>query len=194
MFTLLLDSSSAYLNVGFMKDGKLFCYSSYESWQTQSEKMVPEIDKLMNEYGISRNDIVSIVTAVGPGSYTGVRIALTIAKIMSLSLNVPIYPVSSLRILKNGKIPSICLINARSGRSYFAVYEGEKTIVPDSILRNEDVIKYINEHPNYSICGDARYLGYDFNDTNVCEQMVTLFPYLEKIDDSLGLKPIYMKD
>ena len=119
MFTLLLDSSSAYLNVGFMKDGKLFCYSSYESWQTQSEKMVPEIDKLMNEYGISRNDIVSIVTAVGPGSYTGVRIALTIAKIMSLSLNVPIYPVSSLRILKNGyqhieishiSIASICML------------------------------------------------------------------------------------
>lgn len=194
MTILLLDSSSAYLNVGFLKDGKLFCYTSYESWQTQSEHMVPEIDKLMEENSLSREDIEGVVTAIGPGSYTGVRIALTIAKTVALSLNVPVYPVSSLRILKNGKIPSICLINARSGRSYFAVYEGEKTLIPDTIKRNEEVLEYIKEHPNYSVCGDARYLGLEFNDTNVCEQMVSLFPYLEKVDDSLGLKPVYMKD
>ena len=192
--TLLLDSSSAFLSVGFLKDGKLFCYKSYESWQTQSEHMVPEIDKLMVENDITKDDIDSVVTAIGPGSYTGVRIALTIAKIVSLSLGVPIYPVSSLRVLKNGKKPSICLINARSGRSYFAVYEAEKTIIADTIKTNEEVLKYIEEHPDYSICGDARYLGFEYNDTNVCEQMVSLFPYLEKLDDTLGLKPIYMKD
>ena len=194
MIALLLDSSSAYLNVGFMKDDELFCYTSYESWQTQSEHMVPEIDKLMKENGLSRKDISAVVTAIGPGSYTGVRIALTIAKVTALSLDIPVYPVSSLRILKNGKKPSICLINARSGRSYFAVYEGEKTIISDTIKKNEEVLEYIKEHPDYFICGDARYLGFEFNDTNVCEQMVSLFPHLEKIDDALGLKPIYMKD
>ena len=156
--------------------------------------MVPEIDKLMEENSLSREDIEGVITAIGPGSYTGVRIALTIAKTVALSLNVPVYPVSSLRILKNGKIPSICLINARSGRSYFAVYEGEKTLIPDTIKRNEEVLEYIKEHPNYSVCGDARYLGLEFNDTNVCEQMASLFSYLEKVDDSLGLKPVYMKD
>ena len=194
MASLLLDSSSAFLNVGFMKDGKLLCYTSYESWQTQSEHMVPEIDKLMKEYGLTKNDIDSVVTAIGPGSYTGVRIALTIAKIVSLSLGVPVYPVSSLRVLKNGKKPSICLINARSGRSYFAVYEGEKIVISDTIKKNDEVLEYIKEHPDYSICGDARYLGFEYIDTNVCEQMVSLFPCLEKLDDSLGLKPIYMKD
>lgn len=194
MIALLLDSSSAFLNVGFMKDGNLLCYTSYESWQTQSEHMVPEIDKLMEENNISRKDIGAVITAIGPGSYTGVRIALTIAKVASLSLGIPVYPISSLRILKNGKIPSICLINARSGRSYFAVYEGEKTIISDTIKKNEEVLEYIKEHPNYSVCGDARYLGLEFNDTNVCEQMVSLFPHLEKLDDGLGLKPVYMKD
>ena len=86
------------------------------------------------------------------------------------------------------------MINARSGRSYFAVYEGEKTIISDTIKKNEEVLEYIKEHPNYSVCGAARYLGLEFNDTNVCEQMVSLFPHLEKLDDGLGLKPVYMKD
>ncbi|MCR4911361.1 MAG: tRNA (adenosine(37)-N6)-threonylcarbamoyltransferase complex dimerization subunit type 1 TsaB [Bacilli bacterium] len=194
MVTLLLDSSNTLLNVGFMKDGSLLCSTSYESWQSQSEHMIPEIDKLMDEYNITRHDIKGIIVAIGPGSYTGVRIALTIAKVMALALNIPIYPVSSLRVLKNGKIASICLINARSGRSYFAVYEGEKTIIEDTIKTNDEVLKYIEEHPDYCVCGDARYLGFENNDTNICLQMVTLAKYLKPVENDLGLKPIYMKD
>ena len=194
MINLLLDSSNINLSVGIMKDDSLLDSISYESWQTQSENMVSEIDKLLTKHNISRNDISGVVTAIGPGSYTGVRIALTIAKTIALALDVPVYPVSSLRILINNDKPSICLINARSGRSYFAVYRGSKTIVPDCIRQNEEVINYINEHKDYSVCGDARYLGLENNDTNVCLQMVSLFKDLTPCDNHLGLKPIYMKD
>ena len=194
MVKLLLDSSNTYLSVGLMKDNALLDYTSYESWQSQSEHMVPEIDALLCEHNIDRNDIDGIVCAIGPGSYTGVRIALTIAKTVSLALNIPIYPVSSLRILKDNDNPSICLINARSGRSYFGVYEGNKTIEKDQILTNEEVLNYINEHPNYKICGQVKYLGFDNYDSNVCLQMVNLFSSLDKLDDTLGLKPVYMKD
>ena len=194
MVNLLLDSSNTYLSVGIMKDDALLDYTSYESWQSQSEHMVPEIDNLLKKHSLSRNDISAIVVAIGPGSYTGVRIALCIAKVMALALNIPIYPVSSLRVLKDSDKPSICLINARSGRSYFAVYQGDKTIEKDQILTNEEVIKYVNEHPDYSICGQVKYLGYDVFDSNVCLQMVSLFKHLDRLDDTLGLKPVYMKD
>ncbi len=194
MVSLLLDSSNTSLSVGFEKEGKLVCFTSYEAWQVQSEHMVPEIDKLMKEYHISRSDISKIVVSIGPGSYTGVRIALTIAKVASLSCNCPIFPVSSLRVLKDFDKPSICVINARSGRSYFAVYEGNKTIVSDVIKTNDEVLEYIKEHPSYSICGDARYLGFENNDTNICLQMIRLMDVLDKCENELGLKPIYMKD
>ena len=194
MYTLLLDSSNTSLSVGFMKDDNLYCYTSYESWQSQSEHMVPEIDKLMNEYNINREDIDAIIVTIGPGSYTGVRIALTIAKTTALALNIPIYPVSSLRVLKNDKRPSICLINARSGRSYFAVYEDDKVIIGDTIKKNEEVKEYIANHPDYSVCGDARYLGLEKVDTNICQQMVSLAKVLKPVENDLGLKPIYMKD
>ena len=194
MYTLLLDSSNASLSVGFMKDKSLLCYTSYESWQTQSENMIPEIDKLIKKHQISRNEIDGIVVAIGPGSYTGVRIAITIAKTMSYALNIPVYPVSSLRVLKDNDKPSICVINARSNRSYFGVFDKDKIIVNDVIMSNDDVLKYIGSHSDYSICGDARYLGFENKDTNVCLQMVSLFNSLPRIDDASGLKPIYMKD
>lgn len=194
MFTLLLDSSASSLSVGFLKDGKLLSSTSYEAWQSQSEHMIPEINKLMEDNSISYKDIDGIIVAIGPGSYTGVRISITIAKTIALALAIPVFPVSSLRVLKDNDNPSICLINARSGRSYFGVYHGEKTIVEDTIKTNDEVQQYISEHSDYSICGDARYLGFENNDTGVCKQMESLKPILSPIDDSLGLKPIYMKD
>ena len=194
MATLLLDSSNTSLSVGFENNGLLIGFTSYEAWQQQSEFMVPEIDKLMKKLDIKREDIEKIVCSIGPGSYTGVRIALTIAKTISLALSIPIYPVSSLRVLKDNDKPSICVINARSNRSYFGVYKGNKIIEPDTIKTNDEVKEYIKNHPEYSICGDAKYLGYEKKDTNICIQMVSLLPYLEKAENDLSVKPVYMKD
>ena len=194
MATLLLDSSNTSLSVGIENNGLLIGFTSYEAWQQQSEFMVPEIDKLMSKLNIKKEDLSKIICSIGPGSYTGVRIALTIAKTIFLAVSIPIYPVSSLRVLKDNDKPSICVINARSNRSYFGVYQGKEIIVEDTIKTNDEVKEYINKHPEYSICGDARYLGYEKKDINICEQMVTLLPYLNKADNDLSVKPVYMKD
>lgn len=194
MYSLLLDSSNTSLSVGFEKKDQLLCFTSYEAWQEQSEHMIPEIDKLMKEHSISREEISKVVVAIGPGSYTGVRIALTIAKVLALALNIPLYPVSSLRILKDDDKPSICLINARSGRSYFGVYEGSKILVEDTIKTNDEVLEYIKSHPTYSICGNAQYLGFENKDTNCCLQMVSLISDLSPIGNNLSAKPVYLKD
>ena len=194
MATLLLDSSNTSLSVGFENNGLLIGLTSYEAWQIQSEHMVPEIDKLMSELNLTRKDIKGIICSIGPGSYTGVRIALTIAKITSLACSCPIYPVSSLRVLKDNDKPSICVINARSNRSYFGVYQGKEILVSDSIKTNDEVKEYIASHPEYSICGDARYLGYENIDTNICKQMVSLIDILTPSENDLAVKPVYMKD
>ena len=194
MVAILLDSSNTSLTVGFASERGLIDYTSYEAWQVQSEFMVPEIDKLMSKLNLSRSDINKIVVSIGPGSYTGVRIALTIAKVMALALNIPICPVSSLQVLGNSKKPSICLINARSNRSYFGVYDGETCIVKDCVLTNDEVKKYIAEHPEYCVCGDARYLGFGNVDNNIALQMSNLLSSLAPCENNLGLKPIYLKD
>ena len=194
MATLLLDSSNTSLSVGIESKGELLGFISYEAWQAQSEHMIPEIDNLLKKYSLTRKDISGVVTSIGPGSYTGVRISLTIAKIIALCLDVPIYPVSSLRVLKDNDKPSICLINARSGRSYFGVYEKDKVIVSDTIKTNEEVLAYIKEHPSYSICGNVSYLGYENLDSNICLQMVSLLKSLSPFENSLALKPVYLKD
>lgn len=193
MYTVLLDSSNTNLSVGLARDNLLLENISYEAWQQQSEYMIPELNKLLEKYSVKKEEISAVMVAKGPGSYTGVRIAITIAKTMAVALGCKLYAVSSLRVQKDGKNPSICLINARSGRSYIGVYEGNETFLEDQIMKNDDVLKYIADHPSYSVCGDVKYLGLEVKETNNVLEMLNLKEALEDVNP-LSLKPVYMKD
>lgn len=194
MFTILLDSSNTSLTVGLAKDDVLLESVSYEAWQAQSEHMIPELDTLLNKYQVERKDIGDVVVAIGPGSYTGVRIAITIAKTIAAVLDCKIYTISSLRCQKDCKNPSICVINARSGRSYFGVFEDDKILVDDCILTNDKVLNYIHEHPSYSLCGNTVYLGVDGIQPDIARELLELKKFVQPVENPLAIKPVYMKD
>ena len=193
MVTILLDSSNTNLSVGVAKDNVLLDYISYEAWQRQSEYMIVELNKLLEKHNIKKEDITDVIVAKGPGSYTGVRIAITIAKTIAVALDAKLYAVSSLRVQKNGTMPSICLINARSNRSYVGVYQNQEVLLNDCIMKNDEVMKYIEDHPDYSVCGDTKYLNIQGIESNTMKEMLDLKDSLESINP-LSLKPVYMKD
>ena len=193
MYSVLLDSSNTNLSVGLARDNLLLENVSYEAWQQQSEYMIPELNKLLEKYQVQNEEISAVMVAKGPGSYTGVRIAITIAKTMAVALGCKLYAVSSLIVQKDGKNPSICLINARSGRSYIGVYEDKGVLLEDQIMKNDEVLKYIADHPTYSVCGDVKYLGLEVKETNNVLEMLSLKEVLDEVNP-LSLKPVYMKD
>lgn len=193
MLNLLLDSSDKNLAVGFAKDEEILGSIVYEAWQKQSEFMVDEIDKLMSKLAIKKEDIDGVVVSKGPGSYTGVRIALTIAKTISFALNIPLYLVNSLEVLQQIGHPSICLMNARGKRSYFAVYNSEKN-VQDCIKTNAEVMDFIHQHPDYSVCGDVAYLGLESLQNPVISNLAYFAKPEYRCEEPLGARPIYLKD
>lgn len=193
MYDLILDSSNSELLIAIAKDNNIIDRIEYEAWQRQSELMTFELEKLLKRNNINKKDIDSILLPIGPGSYTGIRISLTIGKIFAYALNIKIYPFSSLQILKTIKKPSICLINARSGRSYIGVYDDENVILKDTIYKNDEVIKYINNHPDYDICGDVNYLNLNGKNNDKVLNMLALKQYVEPLD-SFHIKPVYLKD
>ena len=193
MLYVILDSSATYLTVGLCDEAHLIDEVSYEAWQCQSEKMIPELKNLLDKNGYTQKDIKGVIVGIGPGSYTGIRISLTTAKILSLSLDIPLYPVSSLRLLKDGDNPTITLMNARSGRSYFAVYRGTDTIEEDQILTNDKVLEYIAAHPDYVVKGELRYLDREDNVGNISKEAFSLIKCLKASDEPLAVKPVYMK-
>ncbi len=192
-YTILLDSSVADLSVGIAKGNTIVSETRYEAWQKQSEYMVDELGKLMDSLGITKDDILDVMCSIGPASYTGVRIALTIAKTISLATSCPIYPVSSLEVLKDHDKPSICLINARSGFSYFNVYNSAKVHLNEQITTNDEVLKFINEHPDFVVCGDTKYLDIKGYKGDIIEEMLSLKEVVTPAADTFTLSPVYLK-
>lgn len=195
MISLLLDSANTYLVVGLAKDDKVIDKIVYEAWQKQSELMIPELDKILKRNNINPKSVGEIIVTKGPGSYTGVRIALTIAKIYAYTLNIPCYLLSSLMVLGKKDVPSICLINARSNRSYFAVYKNDECIIEDKILKNDEVMNYINEHKDYAVCGITNYLAEVNGEQNdLVENMLRLKTEKDLATNTLAIKAVYLKD
>ena len=192
MYQLLLDSSNKFLSVGLAKDGKVVDKIFYEAWQRQSEMMVTEIDNILKRNNVDKSELDGVVVGAGPGSYTGVRIGVTIAKTIAYALKIKLYAKSSLSLLKHQEFPTICVFNARSGRSYFGVYEGKKVIEEDTVLENDKVVEYIKAHPDYLLCGDTYQLGLESAKFDVINNLAD-FDKQEEVD-AFKLKPVYLKD
>ena len=194
MFEILLDSSSKYLSVGLAKDGKVIDKIFYEAWQRQSEMMTSELQTILKRNNVENKDIDAVVIGVGPGSYTGVRIAVTIGKTLAYALHTKVYAVSSLSLLRDECKPTICVFNARSGRSYVGVYEGEKCLLSDCVLSNEDLKKYIAEHPSYLINGELGHLGLDSNSYNTINNLAKDLNDEKLVENPFVVNPVYLKE
>ena len=189
-----IDTSDRYLFVCLCEDDKVLSKVSYEAWQRQSEYLVEEVDKAFFSAKMKKSELEAVVTSVGPGSYTGVRIGLTVAKTIAFALNLPFYLVSSLEMLQDYPRPSICLSNARSKRSYFAVYEQGKAIVEDCIKTNEEVKEFIAAHPDYVLCGDLDYLGLEGKAYDPLPTFFRCMDEAHRINSVHSARPVYLKD
>jgi tRNA threonylcarbamoyladenosine biosynthesis protein TsaB len=194
MVNILIDCSNTDLAIGLSENHKVIAKREYEAWQQQSELLVAELDKMLKANKITRDQIAAVVVSKGPGSYTGVRIALSVAKVLSFAQNCPLYLASSLEMMKDGDKPSICLVNARSKRSYIGVYEGEQEILKDTIMENTDVIAYIHAHPTYSLSGDLTYLSLEGKTIDVIENLNKADVERNLCVEKLAAKPVYLKD
>ena len=195
MYSLLLDSANRDLNVGLAKDNQIIDRISYQAWQRQSELMAVEVDAILKRNNISAKDIGEVVVTIGPGSYTGIRIALTIAKTLAFALDIKIFAVSSLISQKAPHQPTISVINARSNRSYVAIYDADgQVLVEEKVWPNDELIAWIKSNADFIVSGDAKYLDIDAYQPSVLDGMLEAKKKSIPVENILTLKPVYLKD
>jgi tRNA threonylcarbamoyladenosine biosynthesis protein TsaB len=100
---LALDTATPVTSVALLDDGELLGQVSEPS-KNHSRATLIAIDRLVNGLGLVRQDLGGIAVGIGPGSFTGVRVGLTLAKSLSFALRIPLVGISTLRALaQNGK-------------------------------------------------------------------------------------------
>lgn len=123
---LYIDTSSSYLYSAIATEDKIICEVKKEFGHNLSEEALPAIVSMFEEKNIKPTAINKIIVVNGPGSFTGIRIGITIAKIYAWSLNIPITTISALEAMslsiEDNKI-HVPLLDARRKYVFAAIYD-----------------------------------------------------------------------
>ncbi|NLD27063.1 MAG: tRNA (adenosine(37)-N6)-threonylcarbamoyltransferase complex dimerization subunit type 1 TsaB, partial [Acholeplasmataceae bacterium] len=102
MKQMVIDTSSKILYVAFL-DGDQEIYSvANEGTNNHSENLINVIKAGLEKYDLAVRDFDRIIVGIGPGSYTGLRVGVTVAKVFAWTLKIPLFCVSSLDVLASG--------------------------------------------------------------------------------------------
>jgi tRNA threonylcarbamoyladenosine biosynthesis protein TsaB len=139
-------------------------------------------------------EIKRIIVSNGPGSYTGVRIALTLAKFFAISLNIPLCVLSSLQAMCGVKTKQIALLDARSKRAYVGLYDKGIKLRDDFVCGLDELESLLKKHPDFEVVGDRFLVGLPEQEIDFPKQMLALSKLVEDHPDVDALVPVYLKE
>ena len=150
MRILYIDTSSSYLYAGIVTNRKLTSEVKKEFGHSLSEEALPSIVSLFEKENLSAKDIDKIIVVNGPGSFTGIRIGITIAKVFAWGLNIPITSVSALEAMSLSSTSDklhVPIINARRNYVFGAIYSKDNNIIlkPMHIKLEELLVELADE-------------------------------------------------
>ena len=159
MRVLYVDTSSSYLYSAIVEE--LISSVAEEYGQSLSEIALPKIVEMFEKNNLSPKDVDKIIVVNGPGSFTGIRIGITISKVYAWSLNTPITTITSLEAMSNSvqdhKI-HVPMLNARRGYVYAAIYNEKGDIIhkPEHI-KWDDLKEELDKLTDYEIISNDEF-------------------------------------
>ena len=142
-----IDTSTSYLYSGIISNDKLLSEVKINFGSELSKYTVSEIQKLFKDANLKPNDIDKIIVVSGPGSFTGIRIGMTFAKIFAYSMNKEITSITSLDAMSksiNSKKIIVPLIDARRGYVYAEAIQDNKIVLDAQYIKLDDLINKLN--------------------------------------------------
>lgn len=211
MLILAIDTSTNIGSVALVESEKgILGEITINNRTTHSEMIMKMIDTLLDISKVDRKKIEKIAVGIGPGSFTGIRIGVAVAKGLAYSLDIPIVGVNELEILASnysgdGKI--ISMIDARKERVFYGIYKRENGKLKDLDIKGadslEEVLKKVDEKV---VCiGDGAIVNREKIVEILGEKVEILDDYLnipratilaklgeEREDNIYTLEPVYL--
>lgn len=177
MITLFIDTHYKNIIVALYKDLVILDKIIINDAKSTSIETMPAIVSLLEKNNLEIKDVNRIAVDKGPGSFTGIRIGVTIAKVLAYSLNIPIVSLTSLEIMALNKDLNL----------YYAVIENNGAFVSHGSNLND--IKYYKKN---------EYLFFKENNNVVDVDNINfdlLIKYIDSLKEekSFNVNPIYVK-
>lgn len=193
MISLVMDTSNSYLAVGLFKDNMCLEAFQEKGSRRQSEKAIPTLKEVLDRHHVALNDVNEMIITSGPGSYTGVRVAMTIAKTLAAVSDVRIKSVSSLAAYA-GMNQALSVIDARGHKVFVGVYENGLPLIKEQVVALEDFAQLRAEYGDFELVGEIGCLGLDEKECDLCANIYALGQMADPIENVDLLVPTYIKD
>lgn len=133
MMLLAIDTTAQLATAALFCNGALLCEREADATKKHAETILPLIDAMLEENGVTIGQMDGFAVDIGPGSFTGVRIGVSLINALAFAAGKKIIPVDSLTALavaaQETERPVCAMIDARNGNAYAALYQGGKTLI-----------------------------------------------------------------
>lgn len=179
MFTLFIDTHFKDVNIVLYKDGKVIDHLTSDN-QKHSVVTMPLIVDILKNNNIKINSIKEIICVNGPGSFTGVRIGVTISKVLAYSLGIKVKVIDYLELMSIFSNCEYVAIVDKNG-AFIGHFKNQKKLDEYIYLNMPDYINFKNNH---------------MVDENVNIDYEKLYKYMLNVKNTIPhlVKPVYVKN
>ncbi len=183
MITLVFDTCFNKTYIVLKRDDDILSNIVIESTDSNyhSVYLIPKIRDILVENNLLMSDIDVIGVNIGPGSFTGIRAGITIARVLAQQANLKLVGVNSLHILSKLNITdkkTLVVTDARKNKVYFAMYNGREEIISPCLIEKDDLISKITD--------DVLVIS-DVSVSDFLKQNQIIALNYEAVDNNLGL-------
>ena len=171
MKILALETSAKAVSAAVSEDGKILASGYQDTGLTHSRTLMPIVEHILKNTGLTMADMDAVAVAAGPGSFTGIRIGVAAAKGLAFGADKPSIGVSTLAAMARGVAFSdglvICAMDARRNQIYNALFEakdGQLTrLTDDRAIALADLAEELRTDPRpMTVVGDGAKLCHTF--------------------------------
>jgi len=144
MRILAMETTAAIASAALYADGEVVCVRRADSSRKHAETLLPMIDDILREHDLTAADMDYFAVDIGPGSFTGVRIGVTVANALAYAANKSVIAVNALQTLSEPFFAAgrsvLAMIDARNGNAYAAAYCGTQELLAPCAEKIGDIL------------------------------------------------------
>lgn len=155
---LAFDTALGGLSVGVMASNGQTSVKQMETGREQASLLIPVIQEVLEDVSLTLKDVDLMVTTIGPGSFTGVRIGMTTAKTLSLALECPVVGLNTLDVMAHhydGDEPLLCVLETKRQDFYGRYYDAQRNAVSDPVATSAQEIIEAAPFDAFAVGGDC---------------------------------------
>jgi tRNA threonylcarbamoyladenosine biosynthesis protein TsaB len=164
LLILSLDTATDIATACVWRDGLALAESATRARSVAAQRVLADVDRLMDEAGVTPADLDLVVAGTGPGTFTGLRIGLAAARALGFALGIPVKGVSTLEALRAAEGVDVACVDARRGEVFAAGAGLEiqaiapealaEALAPGTVCAGDGAIRYRDRLRGFEIPAD----------------------------------------